>query len=139
MPGPVTNIRALFEQKVLAGFRHRELERVIRRLFHDPLLYCSQFDIYNAAEFTASERVENHDLVQPVNELWRELPACRLGRGMVHLAYGRLVYSSGHRLTPKRSRFKSHSRLEHGIHFGRSQIPRHENHGARKVHFAVIA
>src|ERR1700680_3604794 len=111
MPGAVADIRALFEQKVLTRTRNLELEPPVRRLFPYPLLYGFQLDIQNATEFAPSERLENHDLVQSVDELRRELPPCRPRHGTAHLCANPLVYRAGHSLSPKLSRFESHPRL----------------------------
>ena len=73
MPGAVLQVGAFVQQEILGFVGGLEHERFLGRGVEDPLLDHVQFDVQDLSQFVRAERPEGDDLVQPVDELRREL------------------------------------------------------------------
>ena len=74
----ILQIESFLQQELFTVVRYREHESPIARGVDNPLLHCVQLDIQDTAQLALAERLENYDLVQPVDELRSEPPARRL-------------------------------------------------------------
>src|SRR5262249_17550523 len=109
----VTSVEAFGEQEILCPFSATEHEISASRQ-QDAALYDLEFDVQDPAQRFLGERMEDHDLVETVDEFRREFAARRLDSD---LFYPRVEF---------RPRFKSARKSELAFgdfgHFTRAQI-----------------
>ena len=127
----VALVRALLQEEITALFGNAEKELAFGG-FEDALLHHGQLDIENLFELFALERVENHDLVEAVQEFGGELAARRFDGGaldfLVKVGLGLVVgldetVTAGHELGDVAA----------------TKVGGHKDDGLREVHAAIVA
>src|SRR5882724_4765667 len=83
MAGSIPLVGSLLKEELPAFARDSKQEGTRRRVQH-PLLYLPEFDLQHFVQFLTFQGMEDHDFVQAIHELWRELPPRRFHRGPLH-------------------------------------------------------
>src|SRR5208337_599054 len=96
------------------------------------LLYHPQLDIEYLLQVLRMQRMEDHDLIDTVDELRRKSPACRLYRGAVDF-----VVKPGIRL--RRLLGETHGTIDKVVHLIRPKVRSHHNYALREVDTAIVA
>src|SRR3954464_7606433 len=88
---PVFHIGAFREQVALAGLGNSENEGLFSGGEHDALLYLSEFQIQDPAQFVLSQRLKDYRLIYSVHELGREFTPCSFNPSPGHLLSDLLI------------------------------------------------
>ena len=132
MPCAVFRVRALIEQELFHGRRAAKYELIIARCLQDALLNHAQLDLQDLLQMRLFQRPEDHDLVNAVHELRRELPPRSLDRRATHLLIQPIVFARLRRAEPKTAG-------DHVVHLRGAQVRGHHDQALRKIHAPVVA
>src|SRR5206468_1339363 len=119
-------------QVILDLVRAGEYELVRGRGHQDSLLHHSKFNLENLLQMLGPQGLKDHDLVDPVHELGRELAAGGIDRSAVNLVVEAVVNNVWFGS-------KTKAPLDKVAHLSRPQVRGHDDDALGEIHTAVVA